>query len=314
MPAFITHELLGPHVYQVLPKSLQNIIDRHPSAYFWGLQGPDLLFFRDIIKGKSPLPVYGAKMHSELTKELFEELGNAITENSNSPKGEILLSYVMGFIGHYALDITAHPYIFFLQAREEENNTNGIIRGIHNRIECDIDTVLYQKKHGQHVNKYKPSKKMLGTPATHEPISELYARILWRVYGIKVKKSEIMFCFSDARKMFFFMLDPLNGLVLNSVRIYEKLIKKPNYFSSHIRRKNVEEDVLNLTHQSWHNLNIPDLDDSRDFIDLFSQATEKSKELIISLHSWLQNAHPGHFPPDKMVSFDYGASMTPSLK
>lgn len=47
MPAFVTHELFGTQVFGQLDEEIQEMLEMNPAPYFWGLQGPDLLFFRD---------------------------------------------------------------------------------------------------------------------------------------------------------------------------------------------------------------------------------------------------------------------------
>lgn len=44
MPAFVTHELFGTQVFSMLDEPIQEMLEMNPAPYFWGLQGPDLLF------------------------------------------------------------------------------------------------------------------------------------------------------------------------------------------------------------------------------------------------------------------------------
>ena len=57
MPAFVTHELFGTQVFSQLDEEIQEMLEMNPAPYFWGLQGPDLLFFRDAFFGRSVLLV-----------------------------------------------------------------------------------------------------------------------------------------------------------------------------------------------------------------------------------------------------------------
>lgn len=53
MPAFVTHELLGTQVFSMLDEPIAEMLELNPSPYFWGLQGPDLLFFHDAVFGRA---------------------------------------------------------------------------------------------------------------------------------------------------------------------------------------------------------------------------------------------------------------------
>ena len=66
MPAFVTHEIFGTQLFGMLDEPIVELLEYHPAPYFWGLQGPDLLFFRDAVLGRS-MPRYGNLMHSRWT-------------------------------------------------------------------------------------------------------------------------------------------------------------------------------------------------------------------------------------------------------
>ena len=51
-------------------------------------------------------------------------------------------------------------------------------RGIHNRIESDIDTAFYRMKRGRSVQEYRPAKRLWGSPWEYRVIARLYQFLL----------------------------------------------------------------------------------------------------------------------------------------
>lgn len=166
MPAFVTHELFGTQVFGQLDEEIQEMLEMNPAPYFWGLQGPDLLFFRDAFFGRSVLQRYGGLMHCEKTDELFWAMSSYLNERKDTDEYETLAAYILGFVGHYCLDREAHPYVYFKQVQKERVLAADQRRGIHNRIESDIDTAFYRMKRGRSVQEYRPAKRLWGSPGS----------------------------------------------------------------------------------------------------------------------------------------------------
>ena len=178
MPAFVTHELFGAQVFAFLDEEIQELLERNPAPYFWGQQGPDLLFFKDALLGTSLLPRYGNLMHLKKVDELFACMSRYLNERRHTDEYETLASYILGFAGHYCLDCEAHPYIYFKQMQKERVLPLDERRGLHHRIESDIDTALYRIKRGRNIREYRPAKRLYGSRWEHRVIARLYAQLL----------------------------------------------------------------------------------------------------------------------------------------
>ena len=113
MPGFTTHYLFGVDACRRLTStSMHNMIRRDHSAYALGLQGPDLFFYY--------LPSYlmhrkniGDLAHRKDTGQFF---GNLLQSRKLFAGKKHSLSiadaYICGFMGHYTLDCTIHPYVY----------------------------------------------------------------------------------------------------------------------------------------------------------------------------------------------------------
>ena len=95
MPAIYAHDRLGCQVRQNLEGRPAAVIDRWPSLYMTGLQGPDILF-------------YYHPFHRESGRLFFEDAFRVITE---SPDPAPAWSYLYGLLCHFALDATCHAWI-----------------------------------------------------------------------------------------------------------------------------------------------------------------------------------------------------------
>lgn len=305
MPAFVTHELFGERIFKELPVEIKELLNRNPAPFFWGLQGPDILFFKDAIRGESALPGYGGRMHSENTDSLFEAMGNVLLAMAEGDEKETLLSYTIGFIGHYSLDTAAHPYIYWMQAQAEKQLEANLHRGIHNRLESDIDTALYRLWKNRPVSAYRPAKRLWGRKKDYAKIAALYTVVLRQVYGIEANVMEIATCFPEATFLLKATIDPLGGGVLKATKLWEKARNRPNTLSAHVRRQEAEGDVLNLAHNSWRPLDKDEAWESRSFIEIFDEAVPTAVDMIKTWCACIRNNKP--FCPQGLPPFDNGS-------
>ncbi len=142
MPAIFTHIQFGKEVAATLPPALQSLTKAHPQAFYLGTQGPDILFYHKPLKKKNnPARKKGWDLHAEAPEAFFlraAELILAETENFDgerfAPKSA-QAAYLLGFLCHFTLDCTCHPYI-------DENSVNGLTHG---KIESELDKYQFRK-------------------------------------------------------------------------------------------------------------------------------------------------------------------------
>lgn len=106
MPTTYAHDLFGKMVYQKVDEKVQRIIRRHRMAYTIGLHGPDILFYLQPFR-KNPVNQLGHEMHRQEAAGFFEKCRGVYLRTGN----EELLSYLLGFMCHFMLDSTCHPFI-----------------------------------------------------------------------------------------------------------------------------------------------------------------------------------------------------------
>ncbi|MGI5850058.1 MAG: zinc dependent phospholipase C family protein [Christensenellales bacterium] len=109
MPAFLTHRAAGERVLARIDSKAIS----HKMAFYLGCQGPDLLYFRNYQPwrySKDSLSL-GTAMHKLKTRELMTHALGYLKQYGGLDKDE-LISYIAGFITHYAIDKNAHPFVY----------------------------------------------------------------------------------------------------------------------------------------------------------------------------------------------------------
>ena len=129
MPSTYAHRRFGEDVLQQLPAALQEAIAPHRALYDMGLHGPDLLFYYHAAKS-NPVSALGNAMHAEPGQVFFERARQVLCR---VPDREAALAYVLGYLCHFALDSTCHPYV------EQYVRESGVS---HCEIETEFDNSL----------------------------------------------------------------------------------------------------------------------------------------------------------------------------
>lgn len=245
-------------------------------------------------------------MHRERTDKLMESFARYIlrAKRDEDPRQDALLSYFMGFLCHYALDVTTHPYIYYLQERKKYYIPREQWGGIHHLVESNIDSALYPIVHNKSVRRFTIPRSF-HCPEQEAAIARMYRHVIWDVYGLEFSTLELAKCFDDTRLLMKATLEP-TGALLATVQAAERLVmKKPNSLSAHIRRGRVEEDILNQGKGLWAPLYDPDDPRNESFLELVEEARKLADTAI---PQWFAAALGGPVPQwAGCPSFDLGS-------
>ncbi len=140
MPAVYAHLQYGNEVAKSLPPILGALIEKYPEAFALGTQGPDILFYHEPLK-KNALRSKGSALHKVSGNRFFSEqaekllkLGNSLAEIIERDGGAYA-SYVCGFLCHFTLDVSCHPYV-------NEKTSEEVS---HFKIESEFDKFLLKQ-------------------------------------------------------------------------------------------------------------------------------------------------------------------------
>ena len=247
MPAIFSHYYMAKHT-----KKLAENCGTVKDAYYWGAQGPDFFFFSRGIKPRGSLRKYGTLLQRGDPEILFKTFFDIYSAGGYS---EITLSYIQGFICHYALDRSVHPFIYRLsQKLVTRDDILSIF--LHNRIEHNIDVhVLLDEKH---VGGDKVCAISV-LPANREVLFEISAfmtEVVRRMFGPsarKVNQKQVFRCFKNARRTTKMLFDRTGRKQKFSRRV-ERILDIGPAFSGVIRPKEPDRDIdyLNMQKKTWY--------------------------------------------------------------
>ena len=150
MPAIYTHYAVAHALFNTLSPKKQAAVAPYLPLYYFGAQGADFCFFYHVFGKKTPN--LGSQLHRKNVYEVFCLLKDFSERNPR------LFAYALGYLTHYATDVTFHPYVYA---------TAGNSYSKHSRLENAIDVHFKPLVHPL------ISQKILRKP-TKEETEQLY--------------------------------------------------------------------------------------------------------------------------------------------
>ena len=132
MPSTYAHRRFGTNVLEHLPDELRAQLEQNRELYDIGLHGPDLLFYYHAAKS-NPVGALGNAMHEEPGRAFFDRARRVVHCEADR---DAALAYALGFVCHFALDSTCHPYV------EQFTRESGVT---HCEIETEFDNMLLRR-------------------------------------------------------------------------------------------------------------------------------------------------------------------------
>ena len=132
MPSTYAHRRFGADVLVQLPRELREKITPYRPLYDMGLHGPDLMFYYRALQS-NPVNRLGNAMHEQPGRVFFTRARGVVNTARNK---NAALAYALGFVCHFALDSTCHPYV------EAYTRQSGVS---HCEIETEFDDMLLRR-------------------------------------------------------------------------------------------------------------------------------------------------------------------------
>ncbi len=298
MPALVTHYLFGDQVLSELPEEIGRIIEQHRPMFHYAVQGPDLLFFRGAVSGKSFLPKVGSRMHHEKIEEVLSFLKNYAAGHKNDEKEyPVLLTYLIGYICHYYLDKTVHPYVYFLTESICARHPEKTAHSVHVKIESQLDTVFYGLMKKRNITDF-PLKTLFAVPQEEkEIVGRMYSQLLKEVFELDFDSREIARAFDDMKRLNLPLFDK-TGILMTASNILGEIFPKSLDFTMQVRPKRVSVDIANLCENCWHHPQNPKLKLRKSVYTLFQEAKEEVTTAIKCSYDTLEDGMGVHFDTD----------------
>ncbi|MGD9909885.1 MAG: zinc dependent phospholipase C family protein [Candidatus Izemoplasmatales bacterium] len=275
------------HNYIVEQVTKQSTFPFVKPLLYIGAQGPDPYYYVLDSKTQGIAHKIANRCHDELTHDLLTNLVQLVKENLT----EETYTFLVGFLTHYILDVTLHPYVYYhVGEYDPKNKSTYAFRGLHLRFERSIDYEMIRLNEGVRPERFDFNQRYFPKYELPSSISSLMNEVVKRTYqeplasglyhkGVLTMKRVLKQYAYDPygiKKCIFRIVDGMNNtkpLLLADVSMYHHTSKF---------------DFLNQHHRVWYHpvSNHPHNDSVSQLLD---QAVNHSKSMISDIQSYLFN-------------------------
>ena len=268
MPDIVIHAAFGRDVKQALPEEIRDKLSDGP--YTFALFGPDLWFMYQPWKRREGR---GRRMHTTKPGAFLMALADRV-QSSAAP--EDLFSYLAGFLCHYALDSTAHPYIIHV-TEEKYHFPRGHMSFEHSLDLMELRRAGLEGKRHAITENYFPRVRL--PESIHADIDSVFKSVYgwdncWSALNHSAGRHHLVYRIIENPAGTFSRLAKLTG---------HPKMKSFSYSESHFN----DMDVENNEKQEWTHSHEPSLSSFATFAELRSEALELAVRMITAAYGCL---------------------------
>jgi hypothetical protein len=281
MPALLTHDYFGQDVIAYIGGTFFNrdnetLSTELRNAFLLGNQGPDPLFFTLFSPAIRISKEFGSLMHREKVDETIEAFREYASKRPE-PQKSLVYAYLLGFICHFTLDSTMHPFVYAQQNALCDAGVEGLDRSdasvVHGQIEADFDSMLLCQREGVDVSIHDYTDKVLkASDGTLSVLDAAYQAVALEVYDVELPAGLFARGVKDYRATVRFLYSPqgTKRALLGSV---ERIFRNHSLLQAITLRAGVGEtcDFDNHEREVWINP-FTDESDVTSFADLYHKA------------------------------------------
>lgn len=290
MPATITHAYFAKDVLDSLPKDIKNCISESRIKMF-GQSTDSLLFYRlfSIRRGKQ-IRKMQKYFHENHSQEFFIYLIDYI-KNHHLVTDIDTCSFLCGFICHYALDSTIHPYIFYKTGDfKKEDPATYKYNNVHSFMEIFLDNDLIHRREktnpysfpiGKFCFDLRPFSEELKRAIDDSFLHTFHIQNMGDIYYHSLK--QMKYSLSLFRR-------DVWGMKKNIYKLVDTITPKCCFRFEAISYHYPLQDThhfLNEEHQVWRNPIQYQLTSTLSYYELYIKALKLAKRLIESTFSYL---------------------------
>lgn len=279
MPSIVTHYLFSEDVLKSTKKNIQETILKSHELYNIFAQSFDNLFYYNLLslkKGKE-IRRFGNLAQRSHTNEYFKNMIDTIKEEKQT-KNPDALAYLYGSLTHYILDSFCHPFIIYHAGWMDDEKPNYQYRGNHEKLEVNIDAVLYQEKRNKKL--YRESLGNILLPKIN--FSKELKTVIDKTYQKTFQKENIGTIYEKSTQqghniLKYFVTDHY-GIKKTAYKIFDFTFKKnkTKYQNLSFYIKDPQDNFLNRNHQIWYNPTDKQISSNESFDDLYKKALKEA--------------------------------------
>ena len=249
MPAIITHHIFGEDVLRTLPAGMVEG-EEEVLAFLLGNQGPDPLFarFSTVPSVAVRCRRLGHAMHDGRVVEAAFAMRDGV---SHLPVADerVGRAFALGALGHYALDRTAHPFVFAQQEAlaAAEASLAGAGSELHAVIESDIDSWILWEKRRATVLDRPTADNLMRTERIDRVAGALLSQVAYAAFGVELAAEEYAGCSAD------YELEYAEKPLTRAVGAAERLVRPHSFAQSMAHRvvRTCDCPAANLARCEW---------------------------------------------------------------
>lgn len=273
MPASYVHQCVADSVCQSL-SIFEDV--RLRSAVLAGSEGPDPLFFSVL----SPrVPHVGSILHTQRTDDFLLALADACSHS------ELTRAYCCGFFTHYAADTIFHPFIYAHALLPDGSYSSTA----HCTLEHQIETLHFRRQgNSEGLPVQMAGFAALGCRDKSEIAKALTHAIAQVFPGNALSYHQVRRSFDDSLCLCR-LLRSERGLKFRTLGTLLHPFHLDAPLHAHMMpSKAPEGDITNDAHAPWRSLWAPDAVRYDSFDDLYTQAVQRAKELVVTANGYMQ--------------------------
>ncbi len=293
MPALITHRLFGEEALPALPEHLRATASQR-TAFLLGNQGPDPFFFAVTTPRGSVVREMGHRMHNERMAACFDTLRAGVSRLPAAVR-DTGLAFVCGLLGHYALDRTAHPYVYAHEFALCDDNPelHDAYHEVHALIESDIDAGMLHALRGTTTAQVAPVSAIEGDVEAERAGGALLADCALSVFGLPLRPGDYAGGLADMR-LCYRTIEPAGSRRSRGIGALERRARPHSQMEALAHRSDLDETCasMNPKRRPWTNPFLPADDPAAASTDSFRDRFDTAQRLYRLLLSGLLDGTP----------------------
>ncbi len=292
MAGTITHYYFAKDVLKKSSKKRKIIFDENYLAIF--AQSMDPVNFYSVLfplkRGSDFVRKFAGVFHTQKIDDFFY---NLITEvkNRNLFRDKYVMSFVYGFICHYVLDSSIHPYVEFKTGRFNPRDKKTYkYNAKHHEMETYIDAYML-RKHGIEPRKDKSYKYIFNIKKFDNGLKKLIDDTFLKVYNIQDFSKIYYRSILDMKYCFRLLRYDVTGIKLRMYKVFDVVSTRRvlnSKFLSYNVKPGDDDYYLNINHKNWYYPHNRAFSYNYSVDDIYDNAVKKCVKLVTLVFDYLE--------------------------
>jgi len=250
-------------------------------------QGPDPFYYVLSKKYTNKPRKIADLMHDTATGLMLTNIVKEVKRNLTPET----YTFLVGFVSHYVLDITIHPYVYYHVGEYDKNNPETYeYRGLHVKFERSIDYDIMQRDLKKKPHTFKFYKTYF--PAYNLPtsVSDIVARTVYETYHIGHSAEIYQLGVQTMQKVLKRYAYDRFGLKKALFKIIDLFNRKQDLLLQDISLYNhtSDFDYINVEHRAWHHPVTNEIHKDS-VLMLYQKALKDAKDMMTEINDYIFN-------------------------